>query len=525
MMSALAAFILFSLFSQAPLTGTLEGTVCEVETCKPVPGARVAIATPGIQNSRKTTITDVAGRFRFQLAPGKYILDVAADNFALTGNTPFLSIDDGASFQTIKIELHALGTISGHAFDEKGESLVGARVEALAFRPQSIGQVLAPVGFADANDLGEYRISSLEPDEYYIRITPPGDRIIQDSYPVTYYPNSTDAGMATKIILAGGAEVGGIDPKLPSRGVRVRGRVIQAENKSTRMIVLLMPRSPSVVVGPNLGPNTADQTSDDFELRGVAPGSYYLYAITRSQPPLGLEWIRIPLEVADKEVDDIKVPITPAGSIKGRIVLAEDATRPDNLDLSAFSLGAGSNEPLPFQLNANAHVDKNGEFAAEHVSEMKLFLRDQVLNDTWFISSARFNGSDAIANGFSVQPGEEGVLEVVISNAGGSLAGVVKDKQEKPVPAGRIALLPEPALRANPFLVRTTVAIERGQFTMETIPPGDYTVIALPDEDKFTPAFLRDLPSVEKYERFGQHVTIEPKETKRVDLTVAPPEP
>jgi hypothetical protein len=525
MMSALA-FILFSLFSQAPLTGTLEGTVCEVDTCKPVPGARVAIATPGIQNSRKTTITDVAGRFRFQLAPGKYILDVAADNFALTGNTPFLSIDDGASFQIIKIELHALGTISGHAFDEKREPLVGARVEALAFRPEAIGQILTPVGFANANDLGEYRISSLEPDEYYIRITPPGDRIIQDSYPVTYYPNSTDAGMAAKIILAGGAEVGGIDPKLPSRGVRVRGRVIQAENKSTRMFVLLMPRFPSVMVGPNLGPNTADQASDDFELRGVAPGSYYLYAITRIPPaPGGLEWVRVPLEVADRDVEGIKFPITPAGSIKGRIVLAEDATRPDNLDLSTFSLGAGSNEPLPFPLTANAHVDKNGEFAAEHVSEMKLFLKDQVLNDTWFISSARFNGSDAIANGFSAQPGKEGVLEVVISNAGGSLAGVVKDKQEKAVPAGRIALLPEAALRANPFLVRTTVAIERGEFKMETIPPGDYTVIALPDEDKFTPAFLRDLPSVEKYERFGQHVTIEPKETKRVDLTVAPSEP
>jgi hypothetical protein len=526
MTSALAAFILFSLFSQAPLTGTLEGTVCEVETCKPVPGARVAIATPGVQNSRKTTISDIAGRFRFQLVPGKYILDVAADNFALTGNTPFLSIDDGAVVQTIKIELHSLGTISGHAFDEKGEPLVGARVEALAFRPQPIGQALAPVGYSDANDLGEYRISSLEPDEYYVRITPPGDRVIQDSYPVTYYPNATDAGMAAKIVVAGGAEVGGIDAKLPSHGVRVRGRVIQAENKNARMIVLLMPRFPSVMVGPSLGPNTADQTSDDFELRGVAPGSYYLYAITRLPPaPGGLEWVRVPLEVSDRDVEDIKVPITPAGTIKGRIVLAEDATKPENLDLSTFSLAAGSNEPLPFQLNANAHVDKNGEFAAEHVSEMKLFLRDQVLNDTWFISSARFNGSDAIADGFSVQPGKEGVLEVVISNAGGSLAGVVKDKQEKPVPAGRIALLPEPALRGNPFIVRTTVAIEKGEFTMETIPPGDYTVIALPDEDKFTPAFLRDLPAVEKYERFGQHVTIEPKVVKRLDLTVAPSEP
>ena len=526
MMSGIAAIILSAIMAQAPLTGILEGTVCEVETCRPIPGARVAIATPGVQNSRKTAVSDAGGRFRFQLAPGKYVLEVAADNFALTGNSPFLSIDDGSSFQTVKIELHALGTISGHAFDERGEPLVGARVEALAFRPQSIGRILTPIAFADANDRGEYRISSLEPDEYYIRIAPPGDRIIADSYPITYYPNTTDAAMAAKIVVAGGAEVTGIDAKLPTRGVKVRGKIIQADNKNTRLIVLLMPRSPAVMVGPTLGANTADQTSDDFELRGVAQGSYYLYAITHGQPlPFGLEWVRFPLEVADEDVEDVKVPITPAGTIKGRVVVAEDAITPEHFDLSTFSLAAGSPEPLPFQPGANAHIDKNGEFAVQHVSEMKLFLRDQVLNDTWFISSARFNGSDAITNGFSAQPGKEDVLEVVISNASGSLAGIVKDKQEKPVPAGRIALLPEPALRSNPFLVRTTVAIEEGKFIMETIPPGDYTAIAFPDEDKFTPAFLRDLPSIEKYERFGQHVQIEAKETKRLDLTVAPSEP
>jgi hypothetical protein len=527
MMSAVVGFIFSVFLSQAPLTGTIEGTVCEVETCKPIPGARVAIATPGVPTSRKTTVSDVGGRFRFQLVPGKYMLDVAADNFAVTGNTPFLSIDDVSSFQTVKVEMHALGTISGRAFDEKGEPLVDARVEALVFRAETIGQVLSPIAFADTNDLGEYRIASLESNDYYIRITPPGNRILADSYPVTYYPNTTDAAMAAKIVVGGGGEVTGIDAKLPSRGVKVRGKVIQADGKNTRLIIFMMPRSPSVMVGAILGPNTTDQASDEFELRGVAPGSYYLYAITRGEPPNGLEWVRFPIEVADKDVDEFKAPITPAGTIKGHIIVNEDAAEPEKLDLTSISLSAGPAElpPLTGWAPASARVDKNGDFAFQHVSETKLFLRDQALNDNWFISSARFNGSDAITNGFSGQPGKEGTLEVVLSNASGALAGVVKNKQEKPVPAGRIALLPEPAFRSNPFLVRTTVAIEEGKFTMETIPPGDYTAIAFPDEDKFTPAFLRDLPSIQKYERFGQQVTIEAKQTKRLDLTVAPSEP
>src|SRR5262249_20466453 len=118
----------------------------------------------------------------------------------------------------------------------------------------------------------------------------------------------------------------------------------------------------------------------------------------------------------------------------------------------------------------------------------------------------------------------ESFLEIVLSNASGSFAGVIKDRDEKPVPAGRIALLPEVSRRNNPFLVRTGVAIERGEFMIETLIPGEYIAIALPDEDQFTPAFLRDLPSIEKYERFGQHVHIGAGETTRMDLTVAPTE-
>jgi hypothetical protein len=156
---------------------------------------------------------------------------------------------------------------------------------------------------------------------------------------------------------------------------------------------------------------------------------------------------------------------------------------------------------------------------------MNLFITDQTISDTWFISSVRFNGSDALANGFVVAPGSEGVLEVTISNASGTLTGVVKDGAEKPVPAGRIALIPAPSLRANPFLIRTGVAIERGEYTIEVIPPGEYTAVALPDEDQFTPAFMRDIQFIGKYERYGQHVHIGAGETTRMDLVAAPTEP
>jgi protocatechuate 3,4-dioxygenase beta subunit len=104
---------------------------------------------------------------------------------------------------------------------------------------------------------------------------------------------------------------------------------------------------------------------------------------------------------------------------------------------------------------------------------------------------------------------------------------VIKDRQNNPVPAGRLVLLPDRSRRTNPILTRTAVAVEKGEFTLETIVPGEYTAIAFPDEDQYTPVLLRSLELSEKYERFGLHIHIGAGETTRADLnlTVAPTEP
>jgi len=287
-------------------------------------------------------------------------------------------------------------------------------------------------------------------------------------------------------------------------------------------VLTLLPRKPSIFVMPAIDANTMDETSDDFELRGVAPGSYYLYAITAGMTEHGGEWVRTPIEVGDKEVDDVTITLIPAGSIKGRVTTAHDASDAQNLDYSRLTLNAESVELVPGVPRDGfpIRVAANAEFQVRRLSERKLYLRDQILQDTWFISSVRFDGNEALTGGFSTTPGKESVLEVVISNAGGTLTGIVKDARNKPVPAGRIVLLPDRSLRTNPFLIRTGVAIEGGVFAIEVIPPGEYTAVAFPDRDEFTPAFLRDMKEMEKYEPFGQPVHIGPRETTRLDLTV-----
>jgi hypothetical protein len=145
-------------------------------------------------------------------------------------------------------------------------------------------------------------------------------------------------------------------------------------------------------------------------------------------------------------------------------------------------------------------------------------------NDEWFISRLLFEGRDVTTSGFSASPEEDRTLEVIISNAGGNVAGTINDIQGKSGAGARIVLLPDPSFRDNPIFLRVALASDSGEFSMEMIPPGNYTAIAFPAEEQFTPMFLTEARWVEQYERYGQPIHIDAGATARVHLVTVAPE-
>lgn len=504
-MSALGAAVFsFALLLQAPRlpSGTIQGIVCEVHGCSPIAGVRVSVEIPR-SGEQRTVVSDEHGEFRFsQLPAGRYQLEADAPDFNPVAVLPLVTIGDGGRAEDVTVFMHAMGSIAGRAIDENGRPLVTAQVEALAFE-QAIGfSTFNRIAATRTDGRGEFRLSGLSADEYIIRITGP--------FPPTFYPGTTSADGAGRISVASGSRITGIEIRLVTRGVTVTGRFTTTTGQAARAAAYLIPRTAATPISSfSFGSESMDER---FEVRGVPPGSYYLYAVSDFNAPP--QWVRIPIEVADKDIENVAVQIAPTGSLSGHVLLSPDPAGTESIDLAHLQVSLQPNETTPpiRGWKMYAEVSKTGEFHFDHIPEMSFVLSGPP-SSRWFVSQVLLEGKDVTDSDFSTAPGENRTLEIVYSTAGGRLTGVIKDNDDKPVGDGRVALLAAPR-GSTP--TRITLASETGEFEMEMIPPGDYIAIAFPPET--------DVQHVEQYERYGRQVHIDAHETSSVEVVAVTPQ-
>jgi hypothetical protein len=505
--------------------GIVRGTLLDAHEV-PVPGVQVFLRSISDTGQDLRTKTDANGKFRFEhLALGTFDLTLERDDFRFDVNAMLVTAMAETDADDLKIVIREAGKLSGRAFDENGKPLTGAVAEALWAHVGGL-----PIDFPSAvtktNERGEFAFARLTPGEYVVRITPSPDFIKR--YPTTYFPNAINPHDAAGVVVTERTEVTRIDIHLAPVGVRVRGRVVNAAQSSVRCRFVLIPRVPNSRLQP---PPTLARflEGNEFELWAVAPGSYDLYCLTRTPPPgtpreyqSPTEWSRTPLEVGSEDVEGVTVTLAPPVSLRGEIVVDASADG-DRVDLSGIKVGLSYSENVPAVTTSFfASTDDSGEFRLSGLSEGTLHLSNLNLPDGWFVSHISQNGEDVTGSGLSVLARADSSVRIAINNRGGDISGRIEDRQNHPAPAARFVILPEPALRANPLFINSGTAYEKGAFKVANLPPGEYTLIAFPDEERFSTTFLRNLDAVQQYEQFGQHIHIDAGQTTQVTLVTVP---
>jgi hypothetical protein len=185
-------------------------------TCYPTVASPLKIDAP-------KAVTDASGNATIQgLKPGTYSLRAGLDGFlgdlpsepgtAVAPNfvSSTLTVESGTSASQVSVYLTPAATVSGRIVDANGAPVVQACVVLEMMRSAKTGSVFIPGPRASTDNNGEYRLQSVSPGDYTVRVQlAPAPSIL------TYFPGVTDREKATLVSIPAGVDAVNIDFKLP----------------------------------------------------------------------------------------------------------------------------------------------------------------------------------------------------------------------------------------------------------------------------------------------------------------------
>jgi hypothetical protein len=262
------------------------GRVVNVGTHEPIRRVAIKVYT---SKDQWDDLTDGEGRFRFpKLARGEYRLIAHRDGY--TDRAYKVERSDFDEQKELPIELYPQGVIAGKVMDGLGQPLQSAQIQALA--PDTRAGKVDVSSSAETNDLGEYRLSGLDPGTYRLRaVYREGRNSELDPTPLTmassYYGGPDKP---TAIAVKAGSSVTGIDFTLnPAQPLTVRGTL------HTETGVLSEPASLWIMGQNGEGGHNGNGKDGEFEIGDLSPGTYTISAETLNEtaPLFGLATVAI----------------------------------------------------------------------------------------------------------------------------------------------------------------------------------------------------------------------------------------
>lgn len=306
---------------------------------RPVRYARVVLTGNSLGIAR-TTETDTKGSYRFDhLVPANYHVSVQKPGF--------VKLDADAT-PDLTLTMLRGGAIEGVVADADGDPVMNVAVSAL--RQQIDGAKPSLVAQTRTDDLGRYRLYSLESGEYLVQAATdrsflqnvslaPGQKMPETTN--AYYPSAASIENAVAVHLDAGREVTSIDVMLtpnppindpsgkparpeeePKGTGRIAGRITDATSgkpiKGARLLLL-----------PTEGIRITNWTSSDargrFEYTGLAARKYTLQV--GAERYITLEYGRtrpgetgVPIDVSDDQDTRVDMSLPRTTAIEGTLV-------------------------------------------------------------------------------------------------------------------------------------------------------------------------------------------------------------
>ena len=477
----------------------IAGTVVSKVDGRPLSRARITVTDVKDSHKSESIITSEGGKFEFSRLPaGKYSLAGAKRGFISASYdqhdqySTAIVTGAGIDTETLLLRLAPDAVIGGKVLDEANEPVRHAQVT-LYYDDHSSGvDQIRQFRSAQTDDLGEYELTPLRPGTYFLSASgkpwyavhphaesahsasAPSDpdqpveapttidRSLDVAYPVTYYPNETEADDAMPIAIRGGE--------------RVEADLHLSPVPSLRMLFHVPENGNHGYMFPQLEQSAFDGSTflqsgggrmvspGVLEVTGIPAGRYNVQL--RGQGS-GLQMNGIDLTKDGEEVDLSKSEAV--SSVKFSVKIPAETTLPAQLSVG---LRSGSRVIISSQA-----VDAKGEAELQQVAVGRYEVVVFGGGKPYSIAHISAQGANVSGHTLIVTAGSS--PSVSLSLVGGSV-----EVQGTAVRAGKglagamVVLVPK-----NPELDRDLFRRDQsdldGTFVLHAVVPGSYTLLAI----------------------------------------------
>jgi len=486
--------------------------------------------------------TGDAGGFRFTLPePGFYRVSVRKEGYSPAGSVldgfisgVSVSLDKVHPKRELAFQLARPAQLTGVVIDkETQEPVQSIRVHVQGYGYQRGRVFLMPGNSAFTDDKGHFTVSGLTPGDYVIALGPrmhsalelerspelrasgenrmltkfkEADLSATDlDYDWSYWPGGAGLDAALPLTLGSGAELDAGRLQIrKSTMQRARVQIPESSCPPNETVSVHLRRLSNPWIGTSVGQPAC---GSGFLIRGLPPGDYRLEL---SAP--GVSATK-EFHIADRNTE-LTVPLERSVSLEGR-VRTEGATPLDPTQLTLLL------KPLSWAVrNPPVQVDSAGRFHAERVAVRDYRLLINGMPQSHCLRGLVYNGTRLDGDILALNPyALEHKLELIIDDQAATLSGTVS-KGSRLVSNPWVVLARWPPGTDLFDSLQSTSGDEDGRFSFQGLAPGDYRLVAVPQESKRE----LDRPNIlEQLLRSAPNLPLSGKQTQTVPMKLSTP--
>jgi hypothetical protein len=286
-----------------------------------------------------------------------------------------------------------------------------------------------------------------------------------------------------------------------------------------------------------------------FEIPGVIPGPYYLFARVANPSPDAAAaaagstpnayFGRTSFDAGQQDVSGLSVHVRPGVEVKTYVTVDGSAAAAANNVRVLLRLDDNTRALPAYGRGGQLPVGADGSITFPFVNEGVYRLQANVIATivaanaaargqrgggqplrSAYVEDIREGGLSVYDNGLVVGKEPPRQVEIVIQTNGGTVLGTAYDAQLQPKAGATVVLVPPEARRQNIALYQVVTSGTDGQFGMVAVPPGQYKVFAwesIPSGGAYMNAAF-----MAKHEARGTSITVNPSSTTNTQVTVIP---